>query len=94
MKYQREGHMSEITSAEGVVAGPSVKYLAAFFKSMSHVMHAERILKDAYVPHKIIPIPRAISADCGVCIRFLPDYGELLENALGGRFEGFEIRPL
>lgn len=72
---------------------PSGQYLA-LFKSVSHVMHAERILKDANVPHKIIPIPRIISSDCGVCIRYLPEDRRVFENALVGNVEAYEVRQL
>lgn len=75
-------------------AGSSIQYQAAFFKSMSHAMQAERLLKEASVPHKIIPIPRSISTDCGVCIRFLPEDRRLIENALMQRVEDYEIRSL
>jgi hypothetical protein len=73
---------------------PSVKYLVAVFKSVSHVMYAERILKEAHVSHKLIPVPRKISSDCGVCIRFLPEHSEDLENMLTGKIETYTIRPL
>ena len=71
-----------------------IQYHVALFKSVSHVMYAERILKEAHVPHKIIPVPRTISSDCGVCIRFLPEHGELVENTLTGKVEAYEVRAL
>jgi hypothetical protein len=73
---------------------PHAQYLAALFQSVSHVISAERILKEAQVPHKIIPVPRKISSDCGVCIRFLPEHSELFENTLNGKAEVYSIRPL
>ena len=73
---------------------PHVQYLAALFQSVSHVISAERILKEAQVPHKIIPVPRKISSDCGVCIRFLPEHSELLKNTLMGKAESYTIRSL
>ncbi len=57
-------------------------YLVALFDTVSLVMKAEKILKDAGVPHKIIPIPRSISSDCGVCIRFLPEHREAIIEVL------------
>jgi hypothetical protein len=71
-----------------------VQYLAALFQSVSHVISAERILKDTQVPHKIIPVPRKISSDCGVCIRFLPEHSELIKNTLMGKAEAYTIRSL
>ena len=73
---------------------PHVQYSMALFKSVSHVIAAERILKEAKVPHKIIPVPRKISSDCGVCIRFLPEHSELLRNTLMGKAEAYTVQPL
>ena len=73
---------------------PHTQYLAALFQSVSHVISAERILKEAQVPHKIIPVPRKISSDCGVCIRFLSEHSELLQNTLNGKAEAYTIRSL
>ncbi|HVN96605.1 MAG TPA: DUF3343 domain-containing protein [Syntrophorhabdaceae bacterium] len=73
---------------------PQIEYLVALFKSVSHVISAERILKEAQVPHKIIPVPRKISSDCGVCIRFLPEHGDLLEKVLNGRAEAYTVECL
>jgi hypothetical protein len=67
------------------VIDPSVTYFVALFNSVSHVIKAERLLKEAKIPHKIIPVPKNISTDCGVCVRFLPEYVKdikrVLENA-------------
>ncbi len=73
---------------------PHAQYLVALFKSVSHVISAECILKEAQVPHKIIPVPRKISSDCGVCIRFLPEHSELLKNTLMGKAEAYTVQPL
>jgi hypothetical protein len=73
---------------------PSAQYLVALFRSVSHAIYAERILKEADVPHKVIPVPRAISPDCGVCIRFLPEHSEDIENMLTGKVETYSIYPL
>lgn len=69
-------------------------YLVAMFASVSMVMKAEKILKAAGVPHKIIPVPRSISSDCGVCIRFLPEDRETVVEALGAEVRVSEIREL
>jgi hypothetical protein len=71
-----------------------VQYCVALFKSVSHVLHAEKILKAAHVPHKIIPVPKKISPDCGVCVRFLPEHSDEIKNALCGKAEEFKIRKL
>ncbi len=66
----------------------------ALFKSVQHVMKAEKILKAAGVPHKIIPVPKNISSDCGVCIRITPEQEQTLLNALRSFVEIEEIRNI
>lgn len=70
------------------------QYSVALFDSVHHVFSAEQVLKQAGVPHKIVPIPRNISSDCGFCIRFLPEHGELLKNTLMGKTQTYTIRSL
>ena len=69
-------------------------YYVALFDSVSHVMKAEKILKAAGIAHKLIPVPRRISSDCGVCIRFLPEHRQDLEKALAGGVGIHSIQPL
>ena len=73
---------------------PSISYLVALFNSVSHVLQAEKTLKEAQVPHKIIPVPRKISSDCGVCIKILLEHREVFENTLKGKVAAYTIRPL
>jgi len=44
-------------------------YAVILLPSTSHAMHAEAALKGAGIDCKMIPVPRHISSDCGVCIR-------------------------
>ena len=69
-------------------------YCVALFDSVSHVIKAEKILKEAGIPHKVIPVPRSISSDCGVCLRFLREQKEKIVEALGSAVEVNEIRQL
>ena len=39
--------------------------------STSHALRAERLLEKAGIACKLIPVPRHLSSDCGVCIRLL-----------------------
>jgi hypothetical protein len=32
-------------------------------------MWADKLLNSRNIPHKLIPVPRMISSECGVCIR-------------------------
>ncbi len=69
-------------------------FCVLLFRSVSHAMLAERILKKQDIPHKVIPVPRRISSDCGVCIRFRPDERARIESALSGKVEVLEIRAI
>jgi len=45
------------------------EFVVLLFNSVSHAMMAEKILKKEGIAHKLIPVPRHISSDCGVCLR-------------------------
>jgi N-acetyl-beta-hexosaminidase len=57
-------------------------YLVLLVRAVSHAMKAESALTRADVPHKLIPVPRSLSAHCGVCIRVAPGDREAAEDAL------------
>ncbi|MBM4444348.1 MAG: DUF3343 domain-containing protein [Chloroflexi bacterium] len=40
------------------------------FYSMSHALWAEKLFKGTGIPVKLIPVPRQLSSDCGICLRF------------------------
>jgi hypothetical protein len=70
------------------------EYRVALFGSVSHVIKAEKILKEAGITHKIIPVPKSISSDCGVCVRFSADQREAIIEALETQVTVLEIREL
>ena len=37
--------------------------------STSHAMRVENLLYKGGIPSKLIPVPRHLSSDCGVCVR-------------------------
>lgn len=47
------------------------KYAVILVYSTSHAMRIERLLNGANIECKLIPVPRQLSSDCGVCVRFL-----------------------
>ncbi|MBN1929991.1 MAG: DUF3343 domain-containing protein [Desulfobacterales bacterium] len=63
------------------------RYQVVLFYSVSHTLRAEKLLKKEKIPIKVIPIPRHISSNCGVCIRFLEEHREQIEKALEGRVD-------
>lgn len=44
-------------------------YAVILVYSTSHAMRIEKLLAERGVACKMIPVPRQISSDCGVCIR-------------------------
>lgn len=66
----------------------------ALFKSVHHALMAEKVLKSEGIPFKLIPIPKYISSDCGVCVRFAVESEKQILQALSGKVEIGEIRPL
>jgi len=54
------------------------------FPSVSYALKAEKILKAAGISHKLIPVPRHISSDCGVCLRVAADLQPDVEGKLRG----------
>jgi hypothetical protein len=70
------------------------EFHVALFTSVSYALRAEKILKKAGIPCRLIPVPRHISSDCGVCLRFSPDYRKQIVDTLAGKVDVSDIRPL
>jgi hypothetical protein len=69
------------------------------FTTIHEVLKAEKILKEQMVDVEIVPVPRSLSSDCGVCLKSKADVG-LLASLLGSvegvkcyLFDGVEYRP-
>jgi hypothetical protein len=45
-------------------------YSVVLFHSVSGALRAEKLLKAESVSIKLIPVPRNLSSDCGICVRF------------------------
>lgn len=61
------------------------QFIVFLFPSVSYTLKAEKILKEQGIVHKLIPVPRHISSDCGVCLRVTADRRDATESALQGR---------
>ena len=70
------------------------EYHVILFDSVHHALRSEKILKEMGIPHKLIPVPRHISSDCGICLRFAAHLRNRIKDALNGRVEIREIRVL
>ena len=54
----------------------------AIFNSIHRVMKAEKILKELRLPILLIPAPKALTADCGLAIRYSTADREAVESAM------------
>ena len=70
------------------------QYSVMLFKAVSYVLKAEKILKKEGLPHKLIPVPKYISSDCGICLRFEPAMQNKIEASLLNKVEIEEIREM
>ncbi len=69
-------------------------YHVVLFKSVSYALKAEKIVKAAGLPYKLIPVPKQISADCGICMRFESAFQDQIIAALAGKVEIEGIRTV
>ena len=63
----------------------TVKVLLVY--STSHAIKIEKMLKAGGIPCKLVPVPRHLSSDCGICVRF----GSEDETAVRAAVETSEI---
>jgi hypothetical protein len=47
-----------------------MQYSVVLFHSTTGALQAEKRLKGKGIATKLIPVPRQLSSDCGVCLRF------------------------
>ncbi|MBN1402638.1 MAG: DUF3343 domain-containing protein [Anaerolineae bacterium] len=63
----------------------SEEYGVVLFHTTSAVLRAEKLLKGAGIPCKLIPVPRQLSSNCGISLRFAwpqaEEIRDILENA-------------
>jgi hypothetical protein len=45
------------------------EYAVLLVYATSHAVRVEKLLRDQGLACKLIPVPRHISSDCGVCVR-------------------------
>ncbi len=64
------------------------------FDSTGHALRAEKLIKTEKISCKLIPVPRHLSSDCGVCLRFSTDKTEQITKILKDKLDYFEIKLL
>jgi hypothetical protein len=72
----------------------SESHAVILFESVSHALRAEKIVKAAGIRCKLIPVPRQLSSDCGVCLRIDVVDKVRAASALAGRLDFFDIALL
>ena len=60
------------------------RYAAILVNSTSHAIRIEKLLKQRNLDIKLIPVPRQLSSDCGVCIRIAREEKEIARAAILG----------
>ena len=68
------------------------RYAVILVYSTSYAIRAEQILHRAGFKSKLIPVPRHLSSDCGVCVRFDDGQREAIDRILGD--SGMEIQGI
>lgn len=64
------------------------------FYSTNQAMWTADILKENNIKHKMIPVPRELSSDCGYCVEFFEEPKDNIEKLLkdnGIEFDSIEI---
>jgi hypothetical protein len=69
-------------------------YDVVLFKAVSYALKAEKILKKEGLPHKLIPVPKHISSDCGICLMVHLDVKDKIITALEDKVDIENVRPL
>lgn len=69
-------------------------FTVALFESVSHALRAEKLIKAQGIACKLIPVPRHLSSDCGVCLRFKTNDTDAVKNFLSGKLHFFEFHAL
>ena len=68
------------------------EYAVVLVQSTSHAMRVEKLLRDAGISSKMIPIPRHISSDCGACVRIR--YGDMDAVRRAVEAAGIEVESI
>jgi hypothetical protein len=66
------------------------EHSVVLFHSTSGAIRAEKLAKKGGLKVKLIPVPRHLSSDCGVCLRFLSTDVENLRAILDASRVEFE----
>lgn len=48
-----------------------MEYAVILVYSTTHALQIEKLLREHGLEYKLIPVPRHLSSDCGICVRIL-----------------------
>ena len=57
---------------------PSSNHYVILFYTIHDVLRAEKILKQNKIPLELVPVPRNLSSDCGMCVKLQDDIDKAL----------------
>lgn len=63
------------------------KYLIMLFQNVTEAMKAEKLLMGSGIVYKLIPVPRSISSQCGICLRFSAEDKEGALAMISGKLD-------
>lgn len=70
-------------------------YAVILVHSTSHALRAEKLVRGAGIACKLIPVPRHLSSDCGVCLRIqAADVEAVRQIAEAARLDIAGIHPI
>jgi hypothetical protein len=58
------------------------QYTVIIVHSTGHAIRIEKLLQGEGIPCKLIPVPRQISSNCGLCIRILRSAVDVARKAI------------
>ncbi|MBP7604842.1 MAG: DUF3343 domain-containing protein [Spirochaetes bacterium] len=66
------------------------EYCVALFHSTSLALRGEKLCRGEAIAVKLIPVPRHLSSDCGVCLRFPSAHEERVRALFEGKSLEFD----
>lgn len=72
----------------------SAEYAVILVDSTSHALRIEKLLNSQDLTCKLIPVPRHLSSDCGVCVRILQQDAPMVQALLSEQrivFQSIEV---
>lgn len=70
------------------------EYLVVLFYSNNYAIWTAKVLAAGGIESKVIPVPRALSSDCGYCVRFRAcDRDEVIAQVEAQEIEYDRVEP-